>query len=740
MQYECLVDNVLISRKLDNNNDFWIKFDEQRFLIHGKATQDSGTEFTVNTTNKRFSLTATLIIMALDPGLLNASASFRVQITNDAPQIVAPTLYQQFRKKYKSLPVLTKFELTIDKSTFVDPDEDDLTYELRLMKNGVEMALPQWIEFDQFSLSLRGTPQNLGEKLTFVLAAKDAYFETTQSVTLKVTFSFNYFLKIVSQIIGPLTFLVTLVQYKGFLFAVICKRKYKQLPVQYVCLNNRFYMTIPIIGDYIEFYARVWQTFTNATIARNPTFGCTNFFRYFLSESLEVCKVAELEHQINEALRQERDKSPAQPPTELPAENGDSSKAPGKPTPNPLQFVFNGGEFKYVPNFDEVRGLSSQNVFLNMLIWQEIFIQNEHIVKIYSSLNKELQASLPDTLFYLQKYVYNVEYQPVEELEKNIFPKVHFSDWILKFDISNVRYKYFIMDDFFDHYPSRVFTIIKYKIISEILGLSPHRLLQSQYGIALQARPQEVSLITSKVYQENQKKPSCVDCILGFLKLNLVFLGLSQMRHLPKWLKVDLKYNSIVLYGTPKTMDIPKLIVQVFSADLIIMEFLLEIVQDKENKIRIDQKIEKRDKIGNIITYNQNIYMNKKAEEELSLDMDEGAAADQRGQLLCSESRKDSIISNSSTINHAHDQIINQNDYAESQKLASFREINLAQSIPIEPTHGKKLSSSSSNELVNNSPLPSINDTSKRGEYFQSIQTEFRKQFNMNIFLVDKQY
>lgn len=37
-----------------------------------------------------------------------------------------------------------------------------------------------------------------------------------------------------------------------------------------------------------------------------------------------------------------------------------------------------------------------------------------------------------------QKYIYNIEYQEESKLDKNNFPTVFFSDWLLKEDISEV--------------------------------------------------------------------------------------------------------------------------------------------------------------------------------------------------------------------------------------------------------------------------------------------------------------
>lgn len=104
---------------------------------------------------------------------------------------------------------------------------------------------------------------------------------------------------------------------------------------------------------------------------------------------------------------------------------------------------------------------------------------------------------------------------------------------------------------------------------------------------------QEITLITSKTHDYRRKRPekaknrcclaSCCHACTRFFKLNQIYYGLNQMRHLPKWLKADICYNSIVLSGTPASTDLGKLVIQVYRADLIILEFDLKIKKNEEN-------------------------------------------------------------------------------------------------------------------------------------------------------------
>lgn len=451
--------------KLNISNEFWLKYDAQRFLIFGKPTQRSGEGFQIRRGREseatELTVNITLYIVAVDAGQLRSNASFGLVVRNNAPKMRSPTFKEQFLKKYKKILVITQFDIVIDKSMFYDDDNDALTFALNFRLNNATLPVPAWLEFDRYTLSIRGIAPQMGDFITLSLNATDGNFNTTSDeVYLEVVFSFNYFIKIVQQVIGPITFLVTLFSYKALIFAVCCKRKYKSLPKQYAMMNAPFYMTIPVIGNQLAFYSRVWKILKHNTQKLFPDLSADRFFECYLNEALDVCAVKDLEEQLNHIIANEKLES---------TRDQDSTQA------EQIQV----DEFKYIPHFDRDSDISAQNIILNALIWQEVFRQKPCLSELYSRLAAVI-CSAPDRRAHpFQKYVYFTQYLPVHRLERNNFPKLYFSDWLLKIDIQQAKEGLGSHSaEFISKNPDKCYDAIKYKIISELYGIMEERMLQ----------------------------------------------------------------------------------------------------------------------------------------------------------------------------------------------------------------------------------------------------------------------
>lgn len=116
-------------------------------------------------------------------------------------------------------------------------------------------------------------------------------------------------------------------------------------------------------------------------------------------------------------------------------------------------------------------------------------------------------------------------------------------------------------------------------------------------------------MITSRQY--TTKHLSCFQRCLNFLKLDIGQLSLNQMRQLPKWLKADVLHDCIILSGTPKHTDLSKIVIQIYNADILLKEFLLEILEKCDYQYTIADGPSELDMIGDILAYNQ-----KKFEEQ----------------------------------------------------------------------------------------------------------------------------
>lgn len=125
---------------------------------------------------------------------------------------------------------------------------------------------------------------------------------TSDEVYLEVKFSFNYFVYIIKQLVGPVTFLITLISYRIKLYEILCKKKYKQFPTQFAQQNKKFYITIPVIGNQLEFYMRAWKILQFNILKEFSDIDPNNFFSYFADENMQISKSEELEKRLNSII------------------------------------------------------------------------------------------------------------------------------------------------------------------------------------------------------------------------------------------------------------------------------------------------------------------------------------------------------------------------------------------------------------------------------------------------------
>lgn len=80
-----------------------------------------------------------------------ASFFFSLTVTNSNPQAVSEI-------EDKVLDLQEDFEYSLPKGLFIDPDNDYLAYDAKLMLGGTETSLPEWLTFDTERKKLSGIP------------------------------------------------------------------------------------------------------------------------------------------------------------------------------------------------------------------------------------------------------------------------------------------------------------------------------------------------------------------------------------------------------------------------------------------------------------------------------------------------------------------------------------------------------------------------------------------------------
>ena len=130
----------------------WISFD-------GPLRKFSGT------TPNVASLVITVKVTAADPWGYADHDTFDYTITNGTPRLTKELEDQEFY-------IDTAFESIFDSDTFVDPDDDTLTYTATLSDGS---ALPSWLSFDESLRKFYGTTTSDSSIITIKLIASDPF-------------------------------------------------------------------------------------------------------------------------------------------------------------------------------------------------------------------------------------------------------------------------------------------------------------------------------------------------------------------------------------------------------------------------------------------------------------------------------------------------------------------------------------------------------------------------------------
>lgn len=137
-------------------------------------------------------------------------------------------------------------QIFISKNTFIDPNNDTLTYAATL--NG--QILPNWMQFDSTNLLLRITPtaETFQKSYTIVIGAKNKHFEVSDSLTFVVQTSWIYTLKLIAQILGPLITVLGLIKYRNLIYNFFFP-KYYLFPEENLYVDAYFEKEIYFIKD-----------------------------------------------------------------------------------------------------------------------------------------------------------------------------------------------------------------------------------------------------------------------------------------------------------------------------------------------------------------------------------------------------------------------------------------------------------------------------------------------------------
>lgn len=567
--------------ELSSNSNYWLKFSPEQLLFTGSPVVS---DIQFNPVIEKYDQNFTVLVRGYDRSDYYAESSFILRVVNFKPEVREPSFSYQFYSVVGKMQVLMEFKMIIDRRNVRDPDSDAITFKMFMQnKDNTIISLPKWVNFDEYSLMFTGKPPSSerGKNLTFVLQATDGIFVVNQYLQVKPQISLLYLVLLAGQIAGPLTFAFGLLNYKGIIYGICCKKKYKQQRPITVYHGQRVQIVFPLIQEKMNYMLhiinemRTWMW--GAEFIDPDTFKIKNVqkFQEEVNAQLPAYKSSYLQKQL---INQHKD----------------------EPTYHETYWTFN-----FVlkrPNYysqsaaTEEEQLSDEsqdtnNTILNALIYQEIIQKYLKAYIVYLAVVREAQNKTRFEWFY--HFVYdNIVY--AENPFFNIFPVIHVNrvevekimEDVLRNDEGTLNqlkvHQIQAIDSSQDMY---VKDLIMQNIAREAYGLQSYTFitnLRHSYGLSINTKEEDITLIDTK-YIDNEEDgcmiAHCSRCWRGFkryLRLDMQSMPLQQMQRLPNWLKVKVENDAIIFQGlVPSKLTLNNYIILIYSSAWICKEFQL---------------------------------------------------------------------------------------------------------------------------------------------------------------------
>ena len=224
-----------------NNLPSWLNFDPPSLRFHGVPNfKDLDKNYTIS-------------IIASN-GFHETSDSFELKIRYYKPEVKI-ALQPQIMSDPLAAAETTYFFF---KDSFVDPNNDTLSYEVRMTNNA---PTPSWIVFDQSNLAFKLNPTDSNIFKTFELnvTAKNKYFSCSDKFSFYVLPSYKYILTLISQILAGILAVIGYFKYKSDVYNHFCKKYYVYSPHE-IMFDQFFEQEIYFIKEDLNKAWILWKT------------------------------------------------------------------------------------------------------------------------------------------------------------------------------------------------------------------------------------------------------------------------------------------------------------------------------------------------------------------------------------------------------------------------------------------------------------------------------------------------
>ena len=175
-------------------------------------------------------------------------------------------------------------EATFDVNTFIDENNETLTYNARLLSddskwfgrrlvvnNDSSNLLPSWVKFDaelrKFTLS--PTENEYNHEYVFVVYATNSLLTGTDMFSFKVaTYAFNIFLAV----IGAVGSFLGILAYRKTIYSMLGKKYYCYSEYDHAFVNQNYQKTIFLIKDDVEICRFIWKELKKTKVNINDIY------------------------------------------------------------------------------------------------------------------------------------------------------------------------------------------------------------------------------------------------------------------------------------------------------------------------------------------------------------------------------------------------------------------------------------------------------------------------------------
>lgn len=247
-----------------NTLSYWLNYDPDKNLLFGEPDKSQITYFYKT---KCYYDLIRLTFTAQDSSKATQSTRFFLSVQNCIPQQMGASLQSQLKAKSPSWIIEKTFKFAISRNTFIDVDNDTLTYQL-LQSDG--KALPQWLQFDEQLLIIFGKAPEalLNEEFSFKLICSDGIQSIEDQFQVTIKISFEYIMKYVSTAATIFFALIALYAKWGWFYMLFCKGKYRFWRPQLVMVDEPYEKVIPLVKKQLIKNRALWQDLRSMVCAQ----------------------------------------------------------------------------------------------------------------------------------------------------------------------------------------------------------------------------------------------------------------------------------------------------------------------------------------------------------------------------------------------------------------------------------------------------------------------------------------